>query len=173
MSADSQILATVLDTPIGPLSLLAQDDTLIAGGFTGDPAVMHARLPKSQRATPLTRAEPGELAWLEKAMRDYFDGDLNAMSDLPVYQAGSEGRQRLWRALRTVEPGTTVSYTELARMAGQPQAPRAAGAACALNLIAPVVPCHRVIRSDGRLCGYYYGLEWKAWLLRHEGALPA
>ena len=69
-------------------------------------------------------------------------------------------------------PGRTVSYTQLAAQAGNPRAPRAAGAACAYNLIAPVVPCHRALRSDGSLGGYYYGLDRKTWLLRHEGARP-
>jgi methylated-DNA-[protein]-cysteine S-methyltransferase len=73
--------------------------------------------------------------------------------------------------MRAVVPGTTVSYATLAAQAGNPAAPRAAGAACAANLIAPVVPCHRVLRTGGRLGGYYYGLDRKEWLLRHEGAL--
>ena len=85
-------------------------------------------------------------------------------------QPGTPSRQRLWAALRAVPPGRTVSYTQLAAQAGNPRAPRAAGAACAYNLIAPVVPCHRALRSDGSLGGYYYGLDRKTWLLRHEGA---
>src|SRR5262249_32598833 len=66
--------------------------------------------------------------------------------------------------------GATISYTGLAARAGIPGAARAAGAACAANLVAPVVPCHRALRSDGSLGGYYYGLERKEWLLRHQGA---
>jgi methylated-DNA-[protein]-cysteine S-methyltransferase len=72
--------------------------------------------------------------------------------------------------MRAVRPGTTISYTDLATRVGLPRtAARAAGAACAANLIAPAVPCHRVLRSDGSLGGYYYGLARKRWLLRHEG----
>jgi methylated-DNA-[protein]-cysteine S-methyltransferase len=73
--------------------------------------------------------------------------------------------------MRAVAPGTTVSYAVLAAQAGNPDAPRAAGAACAANLIAPVVPCHRVLRTGGSLGGYYYGLDRKRWLLRHEDTL--
>ena len=73
--------------------------------------------------------------------------------------------------MRAVAPGTTVSYAMLATQAGNPGAPRAAGAACAANLIAPVVPCHRVLRTDGSLGGYYYGLDRKKWLLLHEDVL--
>ena len=163
------VLATVVDTPIGPLSLLARDGRLIAGGFTADPAGMHARLDRKLRTLPLETASPGDLPWLIKPIADYFDGDLQALDAIPVYQPGTPSRQQLWAALRAVPPGRTVTYTQLAAQAGCPHAPRAAGAACALNLIAPVVPCHRALRMDGTLGGYYYGLDRKTWLLRHEG----
>lgn len=166
------VLAMIVDTPIGPLSLLAQNGRLIAGGFTADPAVMHARLPPALRVLPLEGAGPAELPWLGRRAAAYFDGDLRALDAIPVSQPGPPSRQRLWAALRAVPPGRTVSYTQLATQAGNPRAPRAAGAACAYNLIAPVVPCHRALRSDGSLGGYYYGLDRKAWLLRHEGARP-
>jgi methylated-DNA-[protein]-cysteine S-methyltransferase len=168
--SSSPVLVTVLDTPAGPLSLLAHDDTLVGAGFTGDPASLTARLEPALREAPLTTARPQDLAWLVKPMRDYFDGDLTAPDGLPVRQPGGPGRQRLWELMRAVPPGSTVSYAELAARAGQPRAPRAAGAACAANLIAPVIPCHRVLRSDGSLGGYYYGLPCKRWLLDHEGA---
>ncbi len=166
------VLSIVVDTPIGPLSLLARGGQLIAGGFTAQPAVMHTRLAPPVRALPLEPADPAELPWLAKPVAAYFDGDLRALDEIPVYQPATPSRQRLWAALRAVLPGTTVSYTLLAAHAGNPRAPRAAGAACAYNLIAPVVPCHRALRSDGSLGGYYYGLDRKRWLLRHEGARP-
>ena len=166
--SSSPVLVTVLDTPVGPLSLLACDDTLVGAGFTGDPGSLHARLEPVLRETALTAARPQDLAWLVKPMRDYFEGDLKAPDGLPVRQPGSPGRQRLWDAMRAVPAGTTISYAELAARAGQPAAPRAAGAACAANLIAPVIPCHRILGSDGSLHGYYYGLPCKEWLLAHE-----
>jgi methylated-DNA-[protein]-cysteine S-methyltransferase len=178
---DRTVLATVVGTPIGPLSLLARDGRLIAGGFTADPAEMHARLDPELRAQSLETtaplettgsletAGPGDLCWLIKPIASYFDGDLQALDAIPVHQPGTPSRQRLWAALRAVPPGRTVTYTQLAVHAGCPHAPRAAGAACALNLIAPVVPCHRALRMDGSLGGYYYGLDRKTWLLRHEG----
>jgi methylated-DNA-[protein]-cysteine S-methyltransferase len=164
------ILATVLDTPAGELSLLAHTGTLVAAGFTGDPAAMQARLEPALRAAALVPALPGDLAWLVKPVRDYFAGDLTAPDGLPVRQPGGPGRQRMWQLMRSVPAGCTLTYTELAALAGQPQAPRAAGAACAANLIAPVIPCHRILRSDGSLGGYYYGLPVKDWLLTHERA---
>jgi methylated-DNA-[protein]-cysteine S-methyltransferase len=166
-----RILTTVLDTPIGPLSLAVRGDTLIAGGFGADPGSLLPRLHASLRSAPAGTVRPADLPWLVKPVQDYFDGDLTALDGLPVHQPASPGRQRMWEQMRAVSPGTTVTYTELAARAGQPTAPRAAGAACAANLIAPVVPCHRVLRTDGSLGGYYYGLDRKRWLLRHEGAL--
>jgi len=79
--------------------------------------------------------------------------------------------QDAWIASRTVSAGTTTSYTGLAALAGRPNAVRAAGSACAKNLVAPFVPCHRILRTDGSLGGYYYGLPVKAALLAHEGVV--
>ena len=72
--------------------------------------------------------------------------------------------------MREIPPGETITYAELAERAGNPRAVRAAGSACARNLIAPIVPCHRVVRSgeSRNLGGYYYGLSTKEWLLEHE-----
>ncbi|HUY46568.1 MAG TPA: methylated-DNA--[protein]-cysteine S-methyltransferase [Streptosporangiaceae bacterium] len=164
------ILATTLDTPIGPLSLLAHRDQLIGGGFTANPAELHARLHPALRAAGLAAARRRDLPWLVKPVRDYFAGDLRALDGLAVCQPGTPARQRLYAALRAVLPGATISYAALAAQAGSPRGARAAGSACAANLIAPVVPCHRVLRTDGSLGGYYYGLQRKTWLLCHEGA---
>ena len=162
------ITTAILDTPLGPLSLLAHGEALVGAGFTGDPGELHARLRRSLSQLPLA---PAELPWLVKPLRDYFDGELTALDGLPVHQPATGSRERLWAQMRAVRPGTTISYTELAMAVGLPRtAARAAGAACAANLVAPVVPCHRVLRSDGSLGGYYYGLACKRWLLHHEGA---
>lgn len=165
------ILTTVLATPIGPLSLLAQDGALVGGGFCDGPGALTARLHVSLRAAPARAVQAEDLPWLVKPLCDYFAGDLRALDGLPVYQPASPGRQHLWAQMREIPPGTTLTYSQLAAQAGQPTAPRAAGAACAANLIAPVVPCHRVLRTGGALGGYYYGLDRKRWLLHHEGAL--
>ena len=70
--------------------------------------------------------------------------------------------------MREIPAGTTWSYGELAAKAGSPRAVRAVGQACARNMVAPFVPCHRVVRSDGSLGGYFYGLDTKRWILAHE-----
>ncbi|WP_283138542.1 methylated-DNA--[protein]-cysteine S-methyltransferase [Rhizohabitans arisaemae] len=161
------IRSTVLATPAGPLSLLAHGDELVAGGFTADPMEMFVRLSPDLRALRLIPEK--DLGKLSEAVQAYFDGELDALDAVPAVQPGSERRRRLLAALRAVPAGTTVSYAELAEAAGMPRtAARAAGGACAQNLIAPIVPCHRVLPSTGGFGGYYYGTPVKEWLLTHE-----
>jgi methylated-DNA-[protein]-cysteine S-methyltransferase len=110
---------------------------------------------------------------LTQALDAYFAGELAAIDRLPVASNGTPFQQSVWRALRDIPCGTTLSYGALARRIGQPPAVRAVGLANGANPISIVVPCHRVIGSDGSLTGYGGGIERKRWLLRHEGALPA
>ncbi|MFC4531468.1 methylated-DNA--[protein]-cysteine S-methyltransferase [Sphaerisporangium dianthi] len=166
----STIDAQVLPTPTGPLSLLVHEGVLVAAGFTADPGEMHARLAVTLKALPLRTVD--DLGKPAQAVRDYLDGDLFALDTVEVEQPGTPTRQRLLTALRAVPAGTTVRYAELAERAGLPRtAARAAGSACAQNLIAPFVPCHRVLPSVGGFGGYYYGSPVKQWLLHHEKAL--
>lgn len=104
-------------------------------------------------------------------IEEYFDGSLNAIDGISVRQSGEKFTQSAWKAMRKVPAGKTLSYGELAKRAGSADAVRAAGTACARNLIALVVPCHRIVRSGGALGNYAYGLKAKEWLLNHEGAL--
>src|SRR5690606_27330929 len=108
---------------------------------------------------------PGEVA---DAVARYTAGDVGALDRVPVRQPGGPFVQAVWEAMRDIGAGGTISYTELAARAGRPTAVRAAASACARNLVAPFVPCHRVVRSDGTLGGYAYGLAVKAALLEHE-----
>jgi methylated-DNA-[protein]-cysteine S-methyltransferase len=160
-SADRVLVATV-PSPAGALSLLVHDEVLVAAGF-GTPEEQHARL---RTPPPLRRVN--DLGPFSAAMSAYFDGDFNAMNDLPVHQHGGPFRQAAWKIMREIPAGTTITYAELAARAGSPLAARAAGSACAINLIAPIVPCHRVLRGGGALGGYAYGLSRKEWLLAHE-----
>lgn len=161
MTLESTTLeSTTIATTIGPLTLVADDGVLIAGGFTDD--LERLRLPDAEVRSVR------DLGDITKAWSAYEDGDLTALDRLPVRQPGGSFMQDAWEALRGIEPGEPVTYTELARRAGRPDAVRAAAMACARNLIAPMVPCHRVIRTDGGLGGYYWGLPVKRWLLDHE-----
>jgi methylated-DNA-[protein]-cysteine S-methyltransferase len=166
------------DTPVGPLTVLA---TGIADGDStsgSDPAVVAAgfceaddlwqRLP-DRLQTDLRPTE--SLGPLDGPIERYLAGELEAMNELPLSQDGTDLQQEVWQGLRDIPAGQTRTYTELAHTTSKPDAVRAVGTACGRNLIAPFVPCHRALRSDGSLGGYYYGLDVKRWLLDHEAAM--
>jgi methylated-DNA-[protein]-cysteine S-methyltransferase len=102
------------------------------------------------------------------AIGEYMQGNVHIIDDLPVAYAGTPFQNKVWHALRTIPAGETLSYGALARQIGEPKAVRAVGLANGSNPIGLVVPCHRVIGSDGSLTGYGGGLERKKWLLAHE-----
>lgn len=107
---------------------------------------------------------------VEAAMRqlgEYFTGQRQEF-DLPLYQPGTPFQQQVWKALRDIPYGTTVSYAQLAASIGRPSAYRAVAAACQANAIGIIVPCHRVIGSSSALTGYAGGLDRKRWLLALE-----
>ncbi|HEY4188648.1 MAG TPA: methylated-DNA--[protein]-cysteine S-methyltransferase [Polyangia bacterium] len=115
--------------------------------------------------------EPGQSALLKRCARqleEYFAG-ARATFDLPLRLEGTAFQQRVWQALLTIPFGETRSYAEQARAIGRPTATRAVGAANGRNPISIIVPCHRVIGSDGSLTGYAGGEPTKRWLLTHEG----
>jgi len=153
--------AATFDTPIGELSVLSQRDVIVAAGF-GSPRQM------SERFTDDDVVMRADLGRLSAGVAAYLDGDVTALDDLPVSQPGGDFFQAAWKVMREVPAGQTITYAELADRAGNPRAVRAAASACARNLIAPVVPCHRIVRTGGALGGYYYGLDTKSWLLAHE-----
>ena len=157
-----------LKTPIGTLYLLAHDEMLLASGFSSF-AKLQAQLEnidQERRTTTVKR-----IPIVSDLLNDYFDGDLKALDGISVRQPGERFSQSAWKAMRKISPGKTISYADLAKKAGSPDAIRAAGSACARNIIALVVPCHRIVKSGGALGNYAYGLGVKEWLLRHEGAL--
>ncbi|WP_102794403.1 methylated-DNA--[protein]-cysteine S-methyltransferase [Bowmanella denitrificans] len=109
---------------------------------------------------------------LDKAVTqldEYFQGKRRQF-ELPLAAPGTEFQQQVWRALQTVDFGQTASYAQIARRIGNPAAVRAVGAANGKNPISILVPCHRIIGSNGTLTGYAGGIERKAWLLQHEQA---
>jgi methylated-DNA-[protein]-cysteine S-methyltransferase len=106
-----------------------------------------------------------------EALTAYAGGDVDALDRVVVRQPGGPFMQRAWDELRGVKAGETDTYAGLAIRAGSAAAVRAAGQACAKNHVAPFVPCHRILRTDGTLGGYAYGLPVKEALLVHEGAL--
>jgi methylated-DNA-[protein]-cysteine S-methyltransferase len=161
-----------LATPIGELIVIADGEgRLRTIDWTDHEARMKRLLDRHYgkgRYTLTPRRDPGGLT---SAMRRYFKGEIGVLKDLPVATAGTPFQTAVWKALRRIKSGTTISYAELARRIDKPRAVRAAGLANGQNPISIVVPCHRVIGSDGSLTGYGGGLSRKQWLLAHEGVV--
>jgi methylated-DNA-[protein]-cysteine S-methyltransferase len=158
--------SSTMDTPAGPFTiLLADDDTVLASGWTGDAALLAALVHPALK--PETDPQPrADLGPATKAVLAYLDGDITAVDDVPVRQRSGAFLEQAWQALREVRH--PVTYTEFAALAGRPAAVRAAAQACARNAAALFVPCHRVLRTDGTLGGFRWGLPVKRWLLAHE-----
>ena len=155
-------------TPVGELFLVSDEHILLASGFRNFKDLF-ARMDSADQKREVKSVK--NIPIITDLIKDYFDGDLTALGGIKVRQPGAEFSQEVWKAMRKIPVGKTWSYSDLAGRAGSPSAVRAAGTACARNLIAPIIPCHRVIKTGGALGNYGYGLEVKDWLLRHEGAL--
>lgn len=155
-------------TPLGALTIICDDHVIVAAGFTTLGALRKKLSPVDIERTLRPSKES---RWLQGVIDSYFEGDLDAFAALEVRQPGSQFSQRAWQAMRKIPAGKVITYSTLAVQAGSPAAVRAAGSACGRNAIAPIIPCHRIIRSDGTLGNYGYGQRKKSWLLRHEGAI--
>lgn len=164
-----KIIGYQIKTPWVPMSVLVdieQKPTVIAAAFLEMPKL----LKKTKAKISISDfKKDSKLAGVTEIINDWIDGDLNAFSKIKVRQPGGDFIQDCWTELRKVKGGSVVSYAQLASKAGRPKAVRAAGTACATNLIAPIIPCHRVIKTGGQLGNYGFGLPLKAALLRHEG----
>jgi methylated-DNA-[protein]-cysteine S-methyltransferase len=163
MTTPLEVLVTSL--PGGTVTVVAADGVVVSSGYDDD---VLARIPEPLRARGTRHVD--SIAGVSEAIDAYVAGDGGALDRVPVQQPGGEFYQAAWQAMRQIPPGETWSYAELAAKVGRPSAIRAAGSACARNNVAPFVPCHRVLRSDGSLGGYAYGLPAKRALLAHEGA---
>lgn len=161
-----------LDSPLGAMLLVTDGQHVVrALDFEDHRARLHRGL----------REHYGEVEWVEAtapveiadAMARYFAGEWDALDALPVASAGSALQRRVWAALRRIPAGTTTTYGKLARALGfdDPRAAIDIGAANGANPVTIIVPCHRVIASNGDLKGYAWGLHRKRWLLEHEKAM--
>jgi methylated-DNA-[protein]-cysteine S-methyltransferase len=169
ISAAVSVDVATIESPVGPLTIAARDRRVCAVFFGADRRPVERWLERRFGAVEWRHAgDPGGAA---AALQAYFDGELRAVDAIDVDTGGTPFQQSVWSALRTIGPGTTVSYGALARSIGWPDAARAVGAANGANPIAVVIPCHRVIGTAGTLVGYGGGLERKQWLLAHEGAI--
>jgi methylated-DNA-[protein]-cysteine S-methyltransferase len=158
------IYYTHLDSPVGPM-LLTSDGT----GLTGLYMEEHKHGEDIQEGWTLSDDAP-PFAEVKRQLTAYFDGTLTDFN-LPLAMRGTPFQLRVWNELTTIPYGTTISYGELARRVGNPNASRAVGLANGRNPISIIVPCHRVIGSNGKLTGYGGGLPRKAALLSFESSV--
>jgi AraC family transcriptional regulator, regulatory protein of adaptative response / methylated-DNA-[protein]-cysteine methyltransferase len=162
------LLGRRIETPLGSMLALADDKALRLLEFV-DRRGLERELALLRRRLKCA-VVPGDNALLDAAARqvgEYFSGERMRF-DLPLAPLGSEFQQKVWRELGRIPPGATRSYAEMARRIGRPGAARAVGRANGSNMLALVIPCHRVINADGTLCGYAGGLWRKRRLLEHE-----
>jgi methylated-DNA-[protein]-cysteine S-methyltransferase len=148
-------------TPLGPFSVVAHNGVAVAAGFTEN--FDDLLLPPNSDGIEMV----SEIAGVTDRVKAYFGGDISAIDDIPIRPSGSERKIGAWKALRKAPPGP-MSYKGLSELMPPPASARSAARACATNPICLIVPCHRFIGSDGKMHGYYWGLEVKEWLLDHE-----
>lgn len=167
-----QLLEDKIPTPVGPLWILCDEQfRLRAVEWEEHSDRMEQLLDLHYRAEGYQRRASANPGGLSEKLKDYFDGDLGVINDLPGETAGTPFQREVWRVLRTIPCGQVMHYGELAERLGRPGAARAVGAANGSNPISIVVPCHRVIGRNGTMTGYAGGVQRKEWLLRHEGYL--
>lgn len=160
-------LIQTIDTPDGAFTILADDrQRVLASGWTADEEEILARLSAAARPADVREGETDAAA----AARAYYAGDVSAIDAVAVRQTGTALQLAGWAALRMITPGDPLTYTGLAARLDNPRAVRAAASICARNAPALFVPCHRVLRTDGSLGGFAWGLPVKESLLARERA---
>lgn len=155
-------------SPIGAILFATDDRALLALEFEDYETRLMVGLKARFGDMPTQRAR--DPLGIATRLRAYLAGDLAALDAIPVDPGGTAFQRRVWSALRRVPVGATWSYARMARRLGKPAALRAVGHANGRNPISIVVPCHRLVGSNGSLTGYGGGLARKRWLLAHEGA---
>jgi AraC family transcriptional regulator of adaptative response/methylated-DNA-[protein]-cysteine methyltransferase len=162
------VMTTAIDTPLGPMIAGATDEGLCLLEFT-DRRMLEGQLTRLQALLrqPLVPGEHPHLTQAREELSRYFAGALTAFT-MPLVFRGTPFEERVWRELVGIRYGETVSYAQLAARVGSPGAQRAVGRANGMNRVAVLIPCHRVVNSDGKLGGYGGGLWRKHWLLALE-----
>lgn len=164
----SDLISATIDSPVGKLYLLSRGETVLGLNHSGYRDLLSG-LSQDELQEKIGKA--AKVKGITDKLADYFDGDLTAINSIKVKQPGAAFSQAAWSSMRKIKVGTMESYADLAYRAGSPAAVRAAGSACAKNKIAIIIPCHRIIKSDGSIGAYGWGVNMKLWLLRHEGAI--
>jgi len=170
MSARTQVFFLErIPTPIGLMLVLSDEQQrLRAVDWEDYESRMHLLLRRQYRNQDVELRDAARASPARRALLDYFDGDVRAIDTLDVATGGTDFQRVVWRALRGISGGQSISYGALANRIERPAAVRAVGTANGANPIGIVVPCHRVVGADASLTGYGGGLHRKRWLLDHE-----
>ena len=160
------LTSTTFSSPVGKLHIVSRGTTVLALNLRSmrdayeslDSAFEHEEFKEVKKIVGVT-----------DLLDSYFGGDLNALKTIKTLQPGGEFSQAAWKAIRRVRGGEVATYSELAEMIGRPRAMRAAGTDCGKNKVAIIIPCHRIVKSDGTIGNYGYGIATKKKLLAHEG----
>jgi len=156
-----------IDSPIGTILLVVAEGRVCSLDYADYETRMMTLL--QRRYGPVTLESVSDPCGISGRVCAYLAGDYASLDAIPVSTGGTAFQQQVWLALRSIPPGKTLTYGELAARLGKPTAYRAVGGTNALNPVAIVLPCHRVIGASSSLTGYAGGLERKRWLLQHEG----
>ena len=151
---------------LGWIIVAATDRGICAIEFGDDPSMLPRQLQDRFPKATVTRAGPGFTSLIGEVVK--FIKTPQDTFNIPLDIQGTAFQQQVWNILRKIEPGQTMTYTEVAEKIGNPNAVRAVATACASNRLAVVIPCHRVISKDGKLSGYRWGVERKKMLLDNE-----
>jgi methylated-DNA-[protein]-cysteine S-methyltransferase len=161
------VAIATIDSPLGKLTVAARGNLVCVVHFGPQTPALCSSLKRWYPDGSIEEEE--DPAGAVGVLRRYFTGDLESLDEIKVELNGTTFQKNVWLALRTVKAGSTMSYAQLAKRVGSPAAVRAVGAANGANPVAVVLPCHRIIGSNGSLTGYGGGIHRKRWLLDHEG----
>lgn len=164
-----QLIVEPVETPLGALHLVADERGTLRFADWADCLPRMKRLLDLQYRRCGFSIRNGKVpSSMKQRLTGYFAGEVNSIDDMPVDLGGTGFQREVWSALRAIEPGRPVSYSALAGRIGKPAAVRAVGHANGSNPVSVVIPCHRLVGTNGSLTGYAGGIERKRWLLDHE-----
>jgi AraC family transcriptional regulator of adaptative response/methylated-DNA-[protein]-cysteine methyltransferase len=167
--ANHRIGFAVGECSLGSILVAASDIGVYTIALGDDPECMAREFQERCPEAELIDGDSEFAQWVAKVV-NFVDAPIIDL-DLPLDIRGTAFQQRVWQVLRQVPAGSKVSYTELARRIGAPKAVRAVAGACAANTLAVAIPCHRIVRADGALSGYRWGIERKTALLQRESVM--
>ena len=170
-TAGAEVYVARTQTPLGRLHVASVADGVCIAAFEEQADCIASRLQRMFGS--FFRVATGDPLDVGARLRGYFDGDCDALCDVPVAAPATPMQRRVWSLVRDLAPGTLTTYAALAHRLRMPRAQRAVGVCLASNPVPLFVPCHRVVAASGGLASHPGGTARKDWLLRHEGALGA